>query len=355
MGTAYFNAKVTEDVRSSVSGISNNTSIPTVPSSMPGLSNTGYQNAPGYPGSPSLLTDGSALTLTSNTTYNNYNFPHGPPTISVNNVTFVGCRFAIDPGDSSIGVHLDTGSNGTLFSYCTIESNAYAAGYGQANQADPYATPIPHNNGLWSPLWQPQNTSFTFDHGEIWGFAEGINMGFSSQALPVTISNSWIHNCRNDGGVDHSEAIYTNDGCAYLTISNCNLIGGNGNNQDLAAEQTSKPHDHLTVTGCYFSGYGYMVCVGGSAYGNNTFTVFTNNHWSTEFEPGFGPVFDYTMFTTSGLGSHWAGNTYRISPVQQTAWLNSTFDGTKWWPTDQNPSSPSDLTYYHGSTDYTNP
>src|SRR5579862_8760229 len=63
----------------------------------PGPNNTGYENAPGYPGS---LTDCSNLVIQSNSTVKYCNFPHGindasfADGTSAHNVIFTGDRFA---------------------------------------------------------------------------------------------------------------------------------------------------------------------------------------------------------------------------------------------------------------------
>src|SRR5271165_5914341 len=85
----------------------------------PDGTSTGYENTPGYPGS---LTDGSAITITSNTSYQFYaNLGGGSIGTSgtpVSNVTFTGCCWA-NSGISAICALL-FGTNLTFIN-CTFQ------------------------------------------------------------------------------------------------------------------------------------------------------------------------------------------------------------------------------------------
>jgi Right handed beta helix region len=318
----------------SSSGTASGPGQTTIPGSFPGPDNTGYRHAPGYPGH---LTDCSRVPIRSNTTYRFCDFPDGlgigSSSSSPVNVTFVGCRFASsNVSDANVA---DYGANIT-FSYPTFEPNTVSA---SSEPTSVYATPVARTASYQYGIDQRHAGALTVDHADIWGFAEAVQLGYSSQAGPVTISNSWIHNPRDPGGTDpstddHTDGILENyGGLSYITF-NHNTIIGNGNTQAIALQGSAK-YDHITITNNYLSGYGYMVCTG--AHTPDTNMVFTGNVWSTEFEPGFGPLYDGISYTTPGLGGVWRGNTIHVAPG--TSWMAAANSGLYWWPDDSNPTS----------------
>jgi hypothetical protein len=304
------------------------------PSGFPDAADTGYVHAPGYPGS---LTDCSRVTIRSNTTYRFCDFTDGldigSSGSSPTNVTFVGCRFASnDMLDADVA---DYGSDITI-SYSTFEPSTVPA---SAEPTSPYAAPVARNMSYQYGLDQRHAGALTIDHSDFWGFAEAVQIGYSSRTGPVTISNTWIHNPRDPGGSDsstddHTDGILENyGGLSYMTFDHDSIIG-DGNTQALAL-QGSAPYDHITVTDNYFSGYGYMICIG--AHTPDTNVVFTDNVWGTDFEPGFGPMYDDDSFTTPGLGGVWKGNTIQVAPG--TSWMAAGNNHLYWWPGDSNPSN----------------
>ncbi len=303
-------------------------------SGFPDAANTGYAQATGYPGS---LTDCSGVTIRSNTTYSFCDFTDGldigSSDSSPTNVTFVGCRFAShNMLDADVA---DYGSNITI-SYSTFEPNTVPA---SAEPTSPYATAIARSNSYQYGLDQRHPGALTIDHSDFWGFAEAVQLGYSSRSGPVTISNTWIHNPRDPGGSDpstddHTDGILENyGGLSYMTFDHNSIIG-DGNTQALALQGT-RPYNHITVTNNYFSGYGYMVCIG--AHTPDTNMVFAGNVWGTEFKPGFGPMYDGVSFTTQGLGGVWRDNTIQVTPG--TSWMAAGNNHLYWWPDDTNPSS----------------
>ena len=299
------------------------TSIPRV--GVANQANTGYENAPGYPGH---LTDCSSLPIQSNTTYKFCDFPNGLRVGSSGttpvNVTFYGCRFASANADDADVA--DYGDNIT-FSWDTFEPSTVPMG---SEPTSPYAAPIAHNQSYQYGIDQRHAGAITVDHSDFWGFANGIQFGYSSQAKPVVISNSWFHNTRNDGGVDHTDGILENyGGLSYITITHDTIVG-DGNTNAIAL-QGRVPYDHLTVTDNYLSGYGWMVALGGQAQSTNV--TFTGNIWSSEFKPEWGPVYpNRDMFTTTGLGNTWRNNSLHVAAG--TTWLSPANQGLYWWPGD---------------------
>jgi len=301
------------------------------PAGFPRAVNTGYEHAPGYPGH---LKNCSAR-IRSNTTYKFCNFTQGVAIGSARshpvNVTFIGCRFAsnavVNANVADYGSHI-------VFSYDTFEPSTVAAGPGPSS---PYAAPIQQNRGYQYGIDQRYQGSLTVDHANFWGFAQAIEFGFSSQARPVVVSNSWIHNPRSPNGgsgLDHTDGILENYGGVSYMVFHHNSIVGNGNTNALAL-QGSTPYRHVTITNNYFSGYGYMVNSGSNL--KSPGMVFTGNVWGTDFRPVWGPLYGGAMYTTRGLGGRWARNRIRVR--SGTKWMSKRNNGLYWWPIDGDPSN----------------
>lgn len=308
------------------------------PSGFPGASNSGYANAPGYTGT---LSDCST-NIESNTTYRNCDFPDGLTIGSSSShptdVTFVGCRFASNSVvDADVA---DYGSNIT-FSYDTFEPNTVSA---SSEPTAPTAAAVSYNQGYEYGIDQRYSGALTVDDSDMWGFGDAIQFGYSSQSAPVTVSNTWIHNPRDNGGVDHTDGILENYGHLSYMVFNHNTITGNGNTNGLALQ--GPDYSHVTITNNYFSGYGYMVNTGGNS--DSTDMTFTGNVWGTDIEPGWGPLYGNAMYTTPSLGGVWKDNTIYVAPG--TSWMAKGNNGLYWWPTDGNPSSSSQIVGH--TTDY---
>ena len=295
----------------------------------PDQANTGYENAPGYPGS---LTGCSGLTIRSNETYKFCNFSNGldvgNSSTVLTNVTFIGCRFANNSvSDADVAVY----SENVSFQYDTFEPNTVPMGF---EPVSPYATAIANIRGNQYGIDQRHAGTLSIDHSDFWGFADAIQFSYSSRAEPVTISHSWFHNPRSPLGVSQASGDHTDGildpwgGISYVAINN-NTIVGDGNTQAVAL-QGATAYDHIWITNNYLSGYGYMVCIGANAKDTNV--TFAGNVWSSEFEPAWGPLYSDVNFVTAGLGNTWRGNTYHVA--SGTTWLAKGNNGLYWWPSD---------------------
>ena len=287
------------------------------PSTRADSTNTGYQNAPGYPGS---LTTFSG-TLASNTTYRFMYFPNGlavgNASSAPSNVSFVGCLFASNATvDANVAVY---GKN-INFSYSTFAP--------LPNKAS--APPLSYANGYQYGIDQRNNAGLSVDHSDFWGWGNAIQIGSSSQANPVTVTNSYFHDARNDGGIDHTDAILENYGGAgfgYMSFSG-NTIVSAGNTNGLALQDGSGAgYDHLTVTNNYFSGFGYTVNIGG--HGTITNSSFTGNTFSNAVKAYYGPLYDYHQ----GVNTVWRNNRFETVAGGATPFPAT---GMYWWPTDSN-------------------
>lgn len=157
----------------------------------PNASNTGYKNAPGYPGSLTRFTG----TLESNHTYRFMRFTDelfvGTSDVTLHNVTFYGCLFESNNiVDTTVAVY----SENVVFDYSTFAPSKAAA------------PPVAYTKGYQYAIDLRRDAQLTVDHSDIWGFGNAIQIGFSSRAKPFVVRNTWFHDARSDGGVDHTDA-----------------------------------------------------------------------------------------------------------------------------------------------------
>lgn len=285
-------------------------------SGWPDATNTGYRNAPGYTGS---LTNGSAITVQSNQTYNHTAFSGGVNVGSngnpVTNVTFNGCRFyGISVGDALVTLFGDN----ITFNYCSFEPGVAAppVAYNKS-----YQYGLAGNGGYYTLVQQ-----LTVSHCDFWGFGNAIDCKNSTQAKPHLFEHNWIHDAANDGGaIYHTDGIGDESGSgqnSYVTLHH-NTIISEGNTNGIAYQQGV--YDHFTVTDNLLGGFGYTVAIWA-----NTSTVFTGNVFDASTIPaGYGPLYPQTFWT--GGTSLWRNN----------IWQSTDASNGKFWT----PSGP-------GSTDY---
>lgn len=301
-------------------------------SAYPDATNTGYANAPGYPGSLTPFTG----TIQSNTTYSYRSFFDGLFCGSVGtplvNVTFYGCRFyASAPGGVLCAIF---GDNFT-FDYCSFEPNlsapptSYAQSYQYGIEAD----------GSWSSFVQ----QLTVTHCDLWGFGNAIDITGSTQAKPHRFEHNWIHDAAADGGSYHTDGIgsLSGSGVGSYLVMNHNTIESLGNTNGVAFQQGV--YDHYTITNNWFGGFGYCVAV----WNTNNNITFTDNVFSTRLQCVFGPLYDSTMATSTG--SLWRRNIWRVP--SGAYWGNPAHDGWYWMPVAS--ASPSNDTPFVSLTDFT--
>lgn len=275
----------------------------------PNASNTGYESAPGYPGSLTTFTG----ELESNRTYRFMRFTGklfvGTTDVTLNNITFYGCLFESNSvDDATVAVY----SENVVFDYSTF-----------APSKDP-APPVSYKDGYQYAIDVKRDVRLTVDHSDIWGFGNGIQIGFSSKAKPFVVRNTWFHDARADGGIDHTDAILCSDGGPTFMVIDHNTISSAGNTNGLAFQVADNYYTDVTVTNNYFSGFGYTVNLGGNGKGNQRIT-FTGNTFGTDLKPMWGPLYGW-----GGTDVVWRDNKWRVAPGgydKQTA-----NDGKYWWP-----------------------
>jgi hypothetical protein len=276
-------------------------------SAWPDATTTGYPNAPEYPGSLHAFNG----RIKSNTTYRFLDFPDGLVIAEgIRNVTFVGCRFASNSvDDAMVALYGDN----ITFSYSTFEPKGMHGAAKTVNREDGYQYAID----------QRAAGGFTVDHSDLWGWANGIQFGWSTKSKPVVIRDSWFHHARDAGGSDHTDAILENYGGPSNMVFDHNTIVSVGNTNGLALQ--GEGYADVTVTRNYFSGFGYTVNVGVKSE-NNKNVVFTDNTYGTDIKPDWGPLYGWQ----DGNGNVWRRNTWRVAPGGYSK--KAADDGGFWWP-----------------------
>lgn len=294
------------------------------PAGFPDATNTGYKNAPDYPGQLTSYTGGA---IQSNKTYKFIDFNGGidvgAQTAPVSNVTFYGCRFH---GATDVLVRV-YGDNIT-FDYDSFEPMVSSP---PVSNSKGYQFAI-QSHGAWNTFVQ----QMTVTHSDIWGFANAIDTSGSTQAKPQVFRHNWLHDARDDnGGSDHTDGIGspgTGIG-SYITIDH-NTIASLGNTNGIAFQGGS--FSNITITNNYFSGFGYTVHLADGIGPNFT---FTGNTFGTDFRPAWGPLYSWS----NGNGNVWKCN--RIHFVPGTSWTSGggwkpvPSDDGKFWVPDSTVSS----------------
>jgi hypothetical protein len=294
----------------------------------PDSTNTGYLNAPGYSGS---LASGPG-TVVSNTTYSHMEFSGGTfigsLSTPVSNVTFYGCRF-VATGEVNTALFGDN----ITFEYCSFEP------------ADASAAPVTYAQGyqygiVASGSYNSFVEKLTVLNCDMWGLANGIDVFGSTQAKPHVFRNNWIHDPRDDGGVDHTDGLGNQSGGGsshYVVIDN-NVIEAVGNTNAIAFQGGT--YNNMTITNNLFGGYGYTL----SVYDTAPNLAFTDNVFSTRYQNSFGPLReDWTAYS----GLVWQRNRWHVP--SGAAWGTPANDGKFWMPV---AGASSDDSTFVSDTDY---
>jgi hypothetical protein len=248
----------------------------------------------------------------------------------VSNVTFTGDDFI---GDVPQGALVLLFGNDITFSYDTFQPNASAP---PATSSANYEYGLEADGAYYSHVGQLE-----VDHSNFWGFGNAIDVTGSTQSAPQVYADNYIHDADTLSAqgyhVDGIGDLNSGDTDSYVTITG-NTIVSAGNTNGIAYQYG--PYSHFTITDNYFSGFGYTIHIGSSG---PTDSVFENNVWGTDIEPDWGPMYGWDNSTNT-----WSGNTIDVAPG--TTWMASGNNGLYWWPTDGNPSSPSEIVGH--TTDY---
>jgi hypothetical protein len=291
----------------------------------PNASNTGYQNAPGYPGTPGVA-DPAKLTKASSTS-------SACPTTFQSNHTYSFCRFSGStfigsPGSHLTNVHFigdlfeDTGpandtamimlycDNNCTFDYLTIKPATLSAPDIPApkhgtSYAKSYASIMAAG---WGAYYSTGH-GFSLTHSDIWGYQSGIIVGPNSAATPNFIQDNWMHdqgqclevsNCLTHA--DGIGMVDTGGSSSYITINHNNMSFIQDNTNNIAFQQGT--YDHLTITNNILSGDGYTVAI----WATSTNTTFAGNVWTNYAQHYFGVLYPQNFWDRPG--SVWAHNRF---------------------------------------------
>lgn len=321
---------------------------PLPPTGFPDATNTGFLNAPGYPGN---LAPGGAVV--SGNTYNFLDYADGLGLTGVSNVTFNGCRFqSNDVGFANI---ILVNCTNIVFNYCSIvplvslhPTPTHPGTWPSAGAGQPAAglTPIEYafymidGDGGYQYGVRIGGTTGTagtiIDHCDIWGFGNAVDF---VGALDGIVRDTWIHDAANPDPQG-----YHTDGPGYLDggggrsnilIEHC-TIATLGNTNAIAFQAAGSPYSNITVQGCFLSGFGYTVDMCHNVGGNSSLT-FLDNIFGTDIRWGFGPVYaDFTAQFAQAT-NRWHNNKLRMlagtSPAagSQPVWTPAN-DGQFVWP-----------------------
>ncbi len=330
--TYYFTVKARNALGYSIESGPSNTVTPAGggSSSFPDATNTGYLNAPGYPGSLTAATNN----IVSNTVYNFRDFGGidcGRDGAPVSNVTFNGCRFRLSGKDEFIV--LVKGTNIT-FNYCTFMPASISTP--PADLAQGYQWAIVADWGYSTFAW-----GLYVNNCDIWGFGNAIVIQDRAGGTPdYQFRDNWIHDACTDyyyhtDGIGHLNG----SGEATNVLIDHNTIESAGSTNAIAFQQGST-YDNITVTNNLLGGFGYTVQITPPA----TNVTFTDNTFSTRLLPDYGPLYD-TGFLSPG---NWRRNRWHVPAG--AAWGSPAHDGWYWMPVVS--TSQNDTTYV-SQTDYT--
>jgi hypothetical protein len=329
-----------------------------------GPTDTGHLNAPGYPGS---LTNGSAITVGSNQTYNFYrglsDGELGQPGTPIGNVTFYGCAFESSANFAAVALRA-TGP--ITFRYCTFKPSSKAdsafaspvsqtAGYQFGLTADgTFASP-----GTWNSF---ADSTLTVDRCHFWGFANATKIfGGNATTKKRTFTRNWITNPRtNDDGTDHTDGLGApGGGTESGTEIRYNRIEAAGDTNGIVYQFEHSPAvaswSNFTITNNLIGGWGYAVAImGGNEVSGSTGATgitFTDNVFSTLYDLQYAPCYDMGFSATSD-GNTWRRNTWLVPPG--AFWGTSGNSGKFWIPnaTPRNRGTGDDSPYV-STSDYT--
>ncbi|TAH33757.1 hypothetical protein EYC59_04505 [Candidatus Saccharibacteria bacterium] len=305
----------------------------------PNATNTGYENAPGYPGTKGVA-DKTKLTKASSTStacpltfqsHKTYSFCYYPSGMTVGSPQY--------PGDPDVGQHLtdvhfvgflveDGGptsdpsailaycKNDCTFDYFTVKPSAVEA---PDVPAPKHGTTYDNSYGTvmnagWGAYYGYAR-GLSLKHSNIWGYQSGIGLGGdNTAATPNVFEDNWFHDqgqcMEHPGCLTHADGIGMVDtgGMAkYITINHNNMSFIQDNTNNIAFQEGT--YDHLTITNNTFSGDGYTIAI----WDTSTNTTFTGNIMTNYAQHYFGWNYGKNFWDTTG--STWKRNKFVWDPT----------------------------------------
>ena len=277
----------------------------------PDSTNTGYENAPGYPGSLTVASSGSSscpTTPQSNHTYSYCQWSELNLPANLTNVTFYGDDFyTTHPQYGNVaGGH---GDNNITFDYDTFQPQ---------QAAPPVSCNATYEYGIYNE--SGQIGALTVEHSDFWGFGNAIDTEGSTQANPQVFKYNWLHDAvENDNGFGNSCGYHV-DGIGMLdngtedyAVVDHNTFEFEGNSNEIAWQDGTYAHDQNTnnlLSGdneAYAGGRCTSSCTAPS------YIQTTGNTYSTYLAVPTGdyPIDNATNFW-SGTGDVWNHNYWAI-------------------------------------------
>lgn len=280
----------------------------------PDSTNTGYVNAPGYPGSLTTASSGSSTCPTtpqSNHTYEfcdyvgGLNLPAG-----LTNVTFYGDEFySTNPNEANVAG--GRGDNNITFDYDTFQPEQASP---PVTCAESYEYGISNEGGQIGKL--------TVEHSNFWGFAVAVDTEGSTQANPQVMSHNWIHDASASSGCGyHLDGIgMLGTGTEEYAVVDHNTIEftADTNGANLIAWQNGTyAHDQNTNNLLSGDGEGYAGGRCTSSCTQPSYITSTGNTYSTYLQAssGEGPIDGASNFW-SGTGDVWNHNYWAVPPAR---------------------------------------
>jgi hypothetical protein len=311
----------------------------------PDSTNTGYQNAPGYPGSLTVAASSSSTCPTKPQSNNTYQFCDYVGGLSMpanlTNVTFYGSKFESNAVNNA-NVSAGSGDNNITFDYDSFQPSAVSSPPVSCSQSYQYG--IYNENGAMS--------GYTVAHSDFWGFGNAIDTAGSTQASPQIFHDNWIHDSSTGGGCGyHNDGIgMLNNGNESYAVVDHNTIEFLGNTNLIAWQNGT--YSHIENTNNLLSGdnEGYAGARCMSSCTPPTYIQTTGNTFNTYLAiVGSYPIDNATHFW-SATGSTWNHNYWAV-PLG-AAWGTPAYNGYYWEPT-TNSQSPRDCGFV-SRTDYPN-
>ena len=314
----------------------------------PDSTNTGYQNAPGYPGSLTVASASSSTcprTPQSNNTYQFCDYVGGlSMPANLTNVTFYGSKFESNAVNNA-NVSAGSGDNNITFDYDSFQPSAVSSPPVSCSQSYQYG--IYNENGAMK--------GYTVAHSDFWGFGNAIDTAGSTQANPQIFHDNWIHDSSTGGGCGyHNDGIgmLNNGNESYATVDH-NTIQFLGNTNLIAWQNGT--YSHIQNTNNLLSGDNVMYAGGRctSACSPPTYITSTGNTLNTYLAfspPGGGAPIDTATNFWSGTGDVWNHNYWAVPPG--AAWGTPAYNGYYWVPT-SNSQTPQDCGFV-SRTDWPN-
>jgi hypothetical protein len=298
----------------------------------PDNTNTGYLNAPGFPGA---LTNSTTGTFSGTQTVSFKDFVDvGPATTGSNcNVTFIGCRFQSNSVDFA-NVFLQHTTGTVRFQYCSFTPRVSlvtappnyvwpCAGWGTlvdgSGSAARNVYQIDYGKGYEFGITKNGSGAAAFEmtNCDMWGFGNAVD--FKNGQGNALIRDCYFHDAMWEGP---NVEIHT-DGPGYLdgfggpsniTIDHC-TIASLGNTNGIAFQAATSGYQQIVVNNCYLGGFGYTVDMcHGTSFSSNL--KFTNNVIDADVRYHHG-------FMYPGLGNS-------FGPSKNTnAWFNNKIVNTR--------------------------